>query len=130
MGFRTGSYATVWSVEAASDMRTKARISISKRNKQSGEYETDFSGFVDFIGTAVARKASMLKEKDKIRLGDVDVSTKYVKEKNVTYTNFKVFSFETKAEIDAGGSGSSNGFFQEPSSPVDSGEVEDSLLPF
>ena len=57
MGFRTGSYATIWSVESATDTRTKARISISRKNKQTGEYDTDFSGFVDFIGTAAARKA-------------------------------------------------------------------------
>mgnify|MGYP000099157867 CR=1 FL=1 len=44
MGFRTGSYATIWTVESASDTRTKARISISRKNKQTGEYDTDFSG--------------------------------------------------------------------------------------
>ena len=90
MGFRTGSYATIWSVESASDTRTKARISISRKNKQTGEYDTDFSGFVDFIGTAAARKALTLKEKDRIRLGDVDVTNNYNKEKNITYTNFKI----------------------------------------
>lgn len=63
MGFRTGSYATIWSVESASDTRTKARISISRKNKQTGEYDTDFSGFVDFIGTAAAKKALMLGSK-------------------------------------------------------------------
>ena len=86
MGFRTGSYATIWSVESASDTRTKARISISRKNKQTGEYDTDFSGFVDFIGTAAAKKALMLKEKDRIRLGDVDVTNNYSKEKGITYT--------------------------------------------
>ena len=40
MGFRTGSYATIWTVESASDTRTKARISISRKNKQTGEYDT------------------------------------------------------------------------------------------
>lgn len=63
MGFRTGSYATIWSVESASDTRTKARISISRKNKQTGEYDTDFSGFVDFIGTAAAKKSTDAKRK-------------------------------------------------------------------
>lgn len=132
MGFRTGSYATVWSVESVSDTRTKARISISRRNRQTGEYDTDFSGFIDFIGTAAAKKAMALKEKDRIRLGDVDVSNNYVKEKNITYVNYKVFSFETQAEIDAGGSGNANasGYSGEPQSQVDSGEIDDSRLPF
>lgn len=129
MGFRTGSYATIWSVESASDTRTKARISISRKNKQTGEYDTDFSGFVDFIGTAAARKALTLKEKDRIRLGDVDVTNNYNREKNITYTNFKIFSFETQAEINSGGDGNS-GFNTEPQRAVDSGEIDDSQLPF
>lgn len=87
MGFRTGSYATIWTVESASDTRTKARISISRKNKQTGEYDTDFSGFVDFIGTAAARKALSLKEKDRIKLGDVDVTNNYSKETDQPFSN-------------------------------------------
>ena len=94
MGFRTGNFCTVWSVESISDVNTKARISVSRKNKQTGEYETDFSGFVNFIGTAAASKAAKLHERDRIKLGDVDVTTRYDKEKNVTYTNYKIFSFE------------------------------------
>lgn len=130
MGFRTGSYATIWSVESASDTRTKARISISRKNKQTGEYDTDFSGFVDFIGTAAAKKALMLKEKDRIRLGDVDVTNNYSKEKGITYTNFKIFSFETQSEINGGGGGGNSGYDTEPQKNVDSGEIDDSQLPF
>lgn len=130
MGFRTGSYATIWSVESASDTRTKARISISRKNKQTGEYDTDFSGFVDFIGTAAAKKALMLKEKDRIRLGDVDVTNNYNKEKGITYTNFKIFSFETQSEINGSGGGGHSGYDTEPQKNVDSGEIDDSQLPF
>lgn len=130
MGFRTGSYATIWSVESASDTRTKARISISRKNKQTGEYDTDFSGFVDFIGTAAAKKALMLKEKDRIRLGDVDVTNNYSKEKGITYTNFKIFSFETQSEINGNGGGGNSGYDTEPQKNVDSGEIDDSQLPF
>ncbi len=131
MGFRQNAYATIWSVESASDTRTKARISISRKNKQTGEYDTDFSGFVDFIGTAAARKALTLKEKDRIRLGDVDVTNNYSKEKNITYTNFKIFSFETQSEINGTGNGGGNsGYNTEPQKNVDSGEIDDSQLPF
>lgn len=94
MGFRKDSYATVWEVNPISDLVTKARISISRKNKQSGEYEQDFGGFVKFIGTAAAKKAAQLKEKDRIKLGDVDVSNFYDREKKVEYTDFKVFSFD------------------------------------
>lgn len=93
MGFRKDSYATVWSVEAKTPSVTKVRISISKKNKQTGEYEQDFSGFVNFCGTA-ASNALKLHEKDRIKLGDVDVTTWYNKEKKIEYTNYACFSFD------------------------------------
>lgn len=94
MGFRKDSYATVWEVEPISDLVTKARISINRKNKQTGEYEQDFGGYVKFIGSASAKKAAQLKEKDRIKLGDVDVSNFYNKEKKTEYTDYKIFSFD------------------------------------
>lgn len=125
MGFRTGAYAKVWEVTPMSDTSTKVRMSVSRKNKQ-GEYEQDFSGFVLAIGTAAAHKAAGLKEGDRIKLGDVDVSTKYDKDKKVTYTNFKMFSFETDGES----SSSRPAPPDEPKPGVDDGELDDNRLPF
>lgn len=100
MGFRSGSYATVWEIDPRSDSWTKGRISISRKNKQTDEYETDFSGYVSFVGTNAASKAAKLKVKDRIRIGDVDVNNRYDKEKDVTYTNFKIFSFDGPDELE------------------------------
>lgn len=128
MGFRKDAFATVWSVETVSDTLTKGRISISRKNKQTDEYETDFSGFVSFVGTAAAKKAARLKEKDRIKLGDVDVTNRYDKEKNTTYTNFKVFSFELPDSSGNAAPPAQNN--TEPQPQVDGGEVDDSRLPF
>ena len=98
MGFRKDTYCTVWSVESISGTMTKARISTSYKNKQTDQYEQDFSGFVMFVGTACAKKALALKEKDRIKLGDVDVTNRWDSEAKKEYTNFKVFSFETMGE--------------------------------
>ena len=97
MGFRKDAYCTVWSVDPVSDVQTKARISISRKDKQTGEYIEDFSGFVSFFGTAAAKKAASLKERDRIKLGDVDVRSKYDREKKVTYYNFNVYSFDIQS---------------------------------
>lgn len=126
MGFRTGAYAKVWKVEPFSDTSTKLRISVSRKNKQTGEYEQDFSGFANAVGTAAAKKAACLKEGERIKLGDVDVTTKYDKAKDVTYTNYKIFSFE----VDNGDSPAPKANNTEPQPAVDSGEVDDSRLPF
>lgn len=125
MGFRNESYATVWSVEVVSDTFVKGRISISHKDKQTGEYNTDFSGFVSFVGTATAKKAAALKEKDRIHLERVDVTNKYDKEKNVAYTNFKIFAFETQEK-----SNETHSSEPEQTQDVDNGEIDDSALPF
>lgn len=128
MGFRKDAYCTVWSVDPVSDVQTKARISISRKDKQTGEYTEDFSGFVSFFGTAAAKKAATLKERDRIKLGDVDVRSKYDKAKNITYYNFNVYSFEVQNGAGGGRSGGT-----QPSSPqptVDEGNIDDSRLPF
>ena len=124
MGFRVGSYAKVWAVEPKSDTNTTVRISISRKNNQTGEYEQDFSGFVSFVGTVSAKKASCLKEGDRIKLGDVDVTTSYNAEKKITYTNYKCFSFEVEGMTDTALN------TRDPQPVVDTGEVDDSRLPF
>jgi len=130
MGFRKGAYATVWSVEEKNDRWTKIKISVSKKIQDTDEYEQEFGGFVDCLGTACAGKAAKLKERDRICLGDVDVSTKYDKEKKVMYTNFRMFSFKMADEVEK----TQGGGKPAPKKPqVDSGEPEaeeDPDLPF
>lgn len=126
MGFRTGAFAKVWEVTPVSDTSTKVRLSVSRKNKETGEYDQEFSGFVLAIGTAAASRAAKLKEGDRIKLGDVDVTNKYDKEKKVTYTNFKLFSFE-----DANGSSTEKKEDKtDPQPEVGDGEMDDSKLPF
>jgi len=119
LGFHKDTYAKVWSVERKSDTMTKLKLSISKKNKDTNQYETDFSDFVICVGTACASKAAKLKKGDRIKIGDCDVTNQYNKDKNVTYYNFKIFNFET-----------ADGGTAKTSKPeVDDGEA-DSRLPF
>ena len=121
MGFRTGSYCTVWEVESKSPTMTKARVSISRKNRNTGMYDTDFTGFVDFVGTASARKALDLKERDRIKLGDVDVTNRYDKDTRREFVNYKIFSFDLADD--------SPRDVETPRRAVDDGEVS-SDLPF
>lgn len=93
MGFHTGAYATIWSVEDKGNY-TKVNLSVSQKNKNTGEYETKFSDFVNFVGAAHAN-AKELKPRDRIRIGDMDATNSYNKETNKRYYNFAVFSFES-----------------------------------
>lgn len=123
MGFRKDAWATCWSIEPKSDTMTQVRLSTSRKDKATGEYVQDFSGFVAFVGTVAAKQAANLKEKARIKLGDVEVTTKYVKEKEQTYTNFKCYSFTAQDESQSSSDQS------EPQPPVDEG-VDDDRLPF
>lgn len=109
-----------------SDTSTKLRISVSRKNKQSGEYEQDFSGFVLCIGTAAALNALKLKEGSRIKLGDCDVSTKYDAAKKITYTNYKLFSFEASD----GDSSQTSAGAPPVVDKVDEGEIDENRLPF
>lgn len=119
MGFRTGAIATVWETKVKKDTMVQARISTSRKNKSTDSYETDFSGWVSFCGTAAAKIAAGLNKQDRVKLGDVDVTNKYDKEKQTTYTNFTVWSCEPYENADKPSQ------TNEPQKEVDGGEPED-----
>ncbi len=98
MGFRNGAWATCWAVEPKSDTMTTVRLSTSRKERESGEYIQDFSGFVAFVGTKAAKKAANLKVRDRIKLESVEVVTRYVKEQDKSYTNFMCYDFEVKGD--------------------------------
>lgn len=94
MGFREGAYAMIWQVEDKGNYAL-AKISTSKKDKQSGEYKTDFSsGFVKFIGSAY-KVVKNIPLKTRIKLGPCEVTNNYDKEKKKEYVNFAVFECET-----------------------------------
>lgn len=128
MGFRQGGYLTVWSAEPSrTGNTTRVRLSSSRKNKKTDEYEQDFSGFCTFIGPA-HEMASGLKEKDRIKILECDVGTTYDKEKKVEYVNYKVFSFEM-----ADGSNPVANNTAKPKKKAaiaEEGEVEEDDLPF
>ena len=92
MGFSNGAWAKIWSVERG-DRSTKVRLSTSRKNKETDEYEQDFSGFVTMAGTA-HKLAANLKEGDRIKLGECTVTSRYDKENKKEYINFTMFSYE------------------------------------
>ncbi|MDD4280407.1 MAG: hypothetical protein PHX74_11820 [Candidatus Sumerlaeales bacterium] len=89
MGLKVGCFATIWQVEPKGKY-TKVRFSTSKKNKDTNAYETDFSGFANFVGQANV-EAAKLKERDRVKVEEFEVTTKYDAEKKVTYTNYSVF---------------------------------------
>ncbi len=124
MGFHQGGYCHVWSVESGKTGKiTKVRLSSSRKNKQTDEYEQDFSGFCTFIGKA-NEKARGLKERDRIKILECDVSTNYDREKQKEYVNYKVFDFEMAGGGTPTSGGKSSGSGRKTAFEADDGEVE------
>lgn len=47
MGFRKDAYATIWEVKRITDTFVKARVSISRKNRDTGKYEPEFEDFIE-----------------------------------------------------------------------------------
>lgn len=128
MGFKQDArFVKVWEVENKGNYHVVS-LSTSRKNQQTGEYETDFSNkFVRFIGTAHALAAD-LKKGDSIKLGNCEVTSKYDKEKNTTYTNFMVYSFEKEETNNSNSKNQSTGKAMQEFQNIPDGVDEE--LPF
>jgi hypothetical protein len=94
MGFRQDAYAKVWNVENKGNYSV-VELSTSKKNRQTDQYETDFSNkFVRFIGSAHSQVQGLIKGSS-IKIGSCEVTNRYVKDKNETYINYLVYSFDS-----------------------------------
>jgi hypothetical protein len=100
MGLKKGAWLTVWEIKERKDKYTEVRGSTSRKN-DNGEYDTDFSGFIRFVGDA-HKKATDLKAKDRIQIEAFEVTNRYNKEKNITYNNFIVYQYNKSDEVKSG----------------------------
>lgn len=135
MGFGTGKYAKVWKIEKGNGNYYVAEMSTSKKVKDRNgneviengkpKYDTDWSNkFVRLVGEA-ARTAEGLSAGASVKIGNCEVTSKYDKEKNTTYTNYVIFSFEdNNSHKAAPNTTTSGGFMNIPDN------VEDDDLPF
>jgi len=92
MGFSNGKIAKVWEINKKEKF-DEVKISTSKKNKDSGDYEQDFSSYVRFIGKA-HEKVAELSGTEMIKLLETDTTNKYDKDKKITYTNHVCYDFE------------------------------------
>lgn len=145
MGFRQGAYANVWSVEDKGKYST-ARISISKRNPNTGGYDTEFQdGYVRLVGSAHEKfKERTVSDKGEfIRINACDVQNFYAKpDGKVSYTpHYTIFEFDFYNDISNNGGGAKqnkeNGAKKKDDIPVDKDgfmnipdAVDDEELPF
>lgn len=127
---RKGSYVSIWNVRKGNGNYHDVQISCSRKRKDTGEYARDFNGYVRFCGPASDAIASHegFNAKDngnqplKIRLGDIDISNNYNKEKGTTYWNVVVFNYENSDEA--------HQMNQNANNPVDVPEDSNGELPF
>ncbi len=99
MGFRQDAYARVWAVEEKGNYST-ARVSISRKDKNTGTYNTDFQdGFVRLVGQAhTALQSVQIDEKKglSIKISSCEVTNVYTApDGKVSYTpHYTIFGLE------------------------------------
>jgi hypothetical protein len=114
--FSVNSYAKIKEVEDKGNYSV-CKISISKKNKTTGNYETDFVGKVRFVGQSHLQRP--LKDQ-RIKITSCGVSNCYVKDDKLEFLNiptYTVFAYELQ---DDNGASSSEPMRLEP---IDSSEL-------
>jgi hypothetical protein len=103
MGFRQDAYARVWSAENRGKYTT-CRVSISKKNKETNAYTTEFQdGFVRFVGKAHELISNTQIDNKKglpIKILSCDVTNLYTApEGKVSYDpHYTIFDFEIQGD--------------------------------
>lgn len=88
--FSNNSIAKIWGVQDKGNFAV-CQISTSKKNNETGRYDTDFRQRARFVGKAYRQHP----QKDqKVRITSCGVTTAYDKEKGKEYINFIVFDYE------------------------------------
>lgn len=103
MVFRDGPYVTVWEITNQDKNYAKIRMSASRKDKETGEYFTDFSGFVSLISGAfkqLGRIEQALEEdgRCRIKINTFSISNRYDKEEGREYTNYAILDFSFPGE--------------------------------
>jgi hypothetical protein len=100
MGFRKGAWMSVFGVYPKTAGITQIRGCISRKNRDTGAYEMDFSGFCSCVGNETAQKALQLhptaQHPVNIQLGDVEVKQTFKTvdgKQQVEYTNYNIYDF-------------------------------------
>ncbi len=87
-----GSVVTLWDIKP-SEKSTKCKVTVSQKDKKTNTWETQFNSFALFAGQA-HNFISGMKEKDRVKITQFDISNKYDKEKKITYWNLTVWECE------------------------------------
>lgn len=104
MGFRTGAFARIWSVESKGNYSV-ANISISKKNKDTEKYDVEFQdGFVRLVGNAheFMQGVNIPEKGYPVKITSCDVTNKFDGDKKKLYYNFAIFGLE---DANSGGNG-------------------------
>lgn len=105
MGFRQNAYARLWSLDDKGKYSV-ANVTVSKKNKETGEYVTEFGHrFVRLIGEAHNRAKTLnlptseefttgVHKGITIRILDCDITNSYNNTTKQSYWNPVIFNFE------------------------------------
>lgn len=110
MAFQNGTFAKIWEFTDKGKYGV-VNLSTSKKNKDTGVYETDFQHkFVSVVGQAYefAKGLTIPQNGASVKIGSCATTNKYDGEKKVTYWNCTVFGLEDASFNGNGGNSASS----------------------
>lgn len=127
MAFSNNNYATIWEIRTTKGKAMNVRLSTSRKDKNTGDYETDFSDYCFFVGKA-AEKVKSCKAKDRVRLLETSVTSRWDKEQKKNFYTFTVWDIEMADG--KGGRSQSSVVPPKTSAPAQQSSGSDDDLPF
>lgn len=94
MGFAVGQYAKIKEVKEVKEKYSVVKLSFSKKNKTTNQYETDFIAFASFVGDAHLQRPM---ENQRIKITACDVANCYVKDDKIEFLKnprYVVYGYE------------------------------------
>ena len=131
MAFGNGQFMKIWEV-ADKGSYTEVSMSSSKKNKQTGEYETDFSSkYVRFVGKA---KLQNPMKGQRIKITECSVSNIYYNKDGerqfLKNPNYVVFSYELQQDGAQGNTYVPSAYTQGSSGGFEEMAMSEDSLPF
>ena len=130
MAFGNGQFMKIWEV-ADKGSYTEVSMSSSKKNKQTGEYETDFSSkYVRFVGNA---KLQNPMKGQRIKITECAVQNVYYKNGERQFLKnpvFCVFAYELQQDGAQGNTYVPSAYTQGSSGGFEQMDMDDGGLPF
>lgn len=120
---RNGAYCKIWEVRDGKGNYKEANISVSRKNKQSGNYDKVFGAWVRLVGTAKDQVGKIDLSKN-VKIAECEITNNYDKDKKTMYWNPVIYAFDLEGSTTTSAAKQNDDFVKVPDN------LDSEALPF